>query len=535
MRRTLIGAGAAAAVLAAGGVSVAAVTGGGVPHAQPRVDSPPTLLSNGWSAQVIAQGSDTLENPLGIYTKYGYLNDHASQPSGLDTKTEPDQNTYIVTDDNPGGPDASFDYGRHFLIQGHEVFGATNPRAYITRINLDVEDAAHRITLLNAPDANDKTGISSLDGSTYHPFSKQLVFTAEAGKDGGVVSTPLEWPSTQVPALKYHYGSMGQGGYEGIHPDDKGNLVIVEDVGGSSVSGTTVKQPNSFVYRFKPSTPGDLDHGRLQALQVSVDGKPITFHAADRALDALGEPIRRLHSGEQLQATWVTIHDTAVDGTVSFDANALAKAKGATPLKRPENGKFVPGTGFRSFVFDETGDTNATAGNYPGAAERGAWGALLRLDMPASGADEGTIRTLLVGDAAHSGFDNIAFLDRNTVLAGEDRGDTLHQQLNALDSLWAFDINKPRPDIVESSKRLIAQGRDPEATEDVNRKDRGLPDQNDGDNEITGIHVSDGSTSADGILGAADPAKLSGVRIFVTGQHGANKTYELTSRPTSRP
>jgi hypothetical protein len=535
VRKTLIGAGAAAAVLAAGGVAVAGVTGGGVPHAQPRDGSPGTLLSNGWSAHLIAQGSDALENPQGIYRQYGYLDDAASQPSGLKTKTEPDQNTYVVTDRNPGGPTAAYDYGRHFLIQGHEVFGAANPRAYLTRINLDVSDPAHRITLLNTPDASNRTGISSIDGSTYDPFSKKLLFTAEAGSSGGVVSTPVQWQSAQAPALTKHDGSMGRGGYEGIHPDNNGNVVIVEDVGGSSVTGTSVKQPNSFVYRFKPSTPGDLDHGRLQALQVSVDDSPITFHAADRALDALGEPIRRLHSGEELQAQWITVHDTAVDGTTAFDANALAKAKGATPLKRPENGKYVPGTGFRSFVFDETGDTNANAGNYHGAAERGAWGALLRLDMPEAGADHGTIRTLLVGDAGHSGFDNVAFLDGNTVLAAEDRGDTLHQQLNALDSIWAFDINKPRPDIVESAKRLIAQGRDPEATEDANRHDQGLPDQNDGDNEITGIHVSDGSTSVDGILGAADPAKLSGVRIFVTGQHGANKTYELTSRPTSRP
>ena len=35
--------------------------------------------------------------------------------------------------------------------------------------------------------------------------------------------------------LRTLYGSLGRGGYEGIHPDDRGNILIVEDVGGSTV------------------------------------------------------------------------------------------------------------------------------------------------------------------------------------------------------------------------------------------------------------------------------------------------------------
>ena len=123
-----------------------------------------------------------------------------------------------------------------------------------------------------------------------------------------------------------------------------------------------------------------------------VDDDPITFHdgAKDPAgprNDALGDQIKALHSGDSLDARWITLHNTATDGTAAFDANALAKAKGATPLKRPENGSFVPGTGFKSFVFVETGDTNKDAGNYAGAAERGAWGAILRVDMPFAGSN----------------------------------------------------------------------------------------------------------------------------------------------------
>jgi hypothetical protein len=549
LRRIALGAAAATAVLVGAAVAVAQIVSG-VPNAQPRSGSPANVMANGFALQRLVNGNDTLENPAGIFSRYGYLDDSMLQKDGQPTKTEPDQNTYLVTSRNPGGPTAGYDYGHRFLIQGHEVFtpsGETYNRAYFTRINLDVKDPAHRITLLNplASDATD-SGLRSIDGSTYDPFTGQLLFTAEAGNLGGVFSQSLKWSGTTAPAVKNYDGSIGKAGYEGIHNDKLGNLIVIEDVGGANANADGVKQPNSFVYRFKPKSPGDLTQGQLQVLQVSVDGTPITFHtAADGPTavsdDALGAPIKALHSGQTLQAKWVTIHDTAVDGTAPFDANAAAKAGGVgtnanaankgTPLKRPENGKFVPGTGFKSFVVDETGDTSKTAGDSPGAAERGAWGALLRIDMPKVGADTATVKALIVGDQTHASFDNVAFLDKSTVLLTEDRGETLHTQANALDSLWAFDITKPLDKINADAKRLEAQGRDPEATGDSSlREPPPARTHNDGDNELTGIHVSDGSTSPDGILGADLPKDAGGWspwRIFITGQHGANITYEI--------
>ena len=532
----------AIAAVAAAATAVAATGIAGVPGAQKRSGSPVNEFASKWTATPVVEGTSALENPAGIYTRYGYLNDSTLQADKQDTKTEPDQNTYLATDRNPGGPTPGYDYGRHFLIQGHEVFGQLSTgvsHAYLTRVNLDVKDPAHRVTLINKPDDKNNTGLTSLDGSTYDPFSGRLLFTAEAGAEGGVLSTPFVWSSTDTPAVATYNGSIGQAGYEGIHNDRLGNLMIVEDTGGSGVTDngavTKVKQPNSFVFRFKPSKAGVLTSGRLQALQILVDGKPLTFHPAatdpsGARDDALGAGILALHSGKALDAKWITIHDTAVDGTAAFDANKLAKSKGATPLKRPENGKFVPGTDFRSFVFDETGDTDNVAATYPGAAARGSWGALLRLDMPSAGADTGTVRTIILGDAAHASFDNVAFLDRDTVLLAEDRGDTLHQQLNALDSLWAFDITKPFDQINGAAQRLEAQGRDPEATADVALREGGTGTHNEGDNEVTGIHVSSGSTSISGILGSVDPGhSKEHFRIFVTGQHGANITFELTA------
>jgi len=517
--RKLIAASVALVALLACGIAVAQISSG-VPSAQPAAGAPASLLAGEFGLDVAARGVDPLENPTSIYTTYGYLEDNA-EPLAR-TRTEPDQNTYLSTDFNPGGPTSGYDYGTHFLIQGHE--NGSN-KAYLTRINLDVKEPAHRITLLNTADASGQTGLSSIDGSIYDPFNGQLLFTSEAGSSGAVVSTPLRWSDTATPSLQFLDGSIGRAGYEGVVLDSLGNVYLVEDTGGSGVvdngTATKVKQPNSFVYRFVPSNRTDLSQGKLQALQISVDGTPISFHdsAVDPVAahdDALGTPILKLHSGASQQAKWVTIHDTATDGTASFDANALAKKAGATPLKRPENGKFVPDSDFRSFVFNETGDTDKEAGLYPGAAARGAWGAYLRLDMPKAGASTGTVKTIVLGDETHNSYDNITFLDERTFLTTEDRGDTLHDQEGVLDSIWSYDLTRSYSSIQADAKRLVALGRDPEAS-----------GPGEVDNEPTGIFVSDGDTSPWGLLGTDDPGDQDDVRIFFTEQHGANSTYEV--------
>ena len=63
-----------------------------------------------------------------------------------------------------------------------------------------------------------------------------------------------------------------------------------------------------------------------------------------------------------------------------------AEITSATPFKRPENGQFRPGTGFRQFVFDETGDTdlNTEAGSqYGGFGSLFAALATVRAEAPA--------------------------------------------------------------------------------------------------------------------------------------------------------
>ena len=481
---------------------------GGVPAANPRVGHPDNILPDGFTLQEIARGTDPLENPSGVITKFGLLSDG--------TFTEPDINTYLVLDHNPGGPTANYDYGRRFLFQGHEN---ANDLAYITRINLDVDDPAHRITLLTPVGSDGKTHFNRIDGSVWNPFTKTLLFTQENGNVGGVIEISGDWP----PNPHTLHGILGQGGYEGIHPDNRGNLYIAEDVGGTSVSinpndatanPKVARNPNSFVYRFVPNDPTDLSEGgKLQALQVLIDGSPLVFVPVNGAHpfgDVFSANQLKLHTlGSFWPATWVTIHDTDINGTAPFDANAAAKAAGATPFKRPENLQFLPGSGFNTFFFTATGDTDQRAGNVAALAARGAWGSLFRVDFP-GGRDTGTISIFALGDQDHAGFDNVAFFGAGTLLAAEDRGDTMHDQMNRLDSVWAYDVRKPGADPV----RFIALGRD-STSETVQHED----------NEPTGIIYSDGAASIQSLLGK--PVNPTRGRLFFTQQHGDNVLWEV--------
>jgi hypothetical protein len=516
------------AILVAGasGATVVTASPPGVPEltsvpANPRADgyAPASVLSPGLSQVVVAQGSTRLENPSALTSYYGYDNDvldAAGQPQMLPTpgnpheaqKTEPDKNTYLVFRHGLRGADPRYDYGRSFLFQGHEAGAGA-----LTRINLDA-DPAHRVTLLAARDASGHP-LAPIDGSTWDPWARRLLLTTEDASAPTYAATP-DYPSTVTDVS----GALGRGGYEGIQDDSRGDIWIVEDSGGAFKGTTTAKRPNSFVYRYVPSRPGDLAHGRLQALQVLNEaGAPITF-AGQAALNSPDQVA--LHAYHKRFATrWVTVHDTAVDGSAPFNANDLAKAAGATPFKRPENGQFRPGSGFREFYFDETGDTDATS---PENAI-GGWTSVFKLTQSDPGANSGTLTLFYKGDEAHAGFDNVTFLSADKVTFVEDAGDKLHGQRNALDSGYVLDTRVDYADPAHQPVRWLAEGRDASATLDAANGGFG---SNEGDNEITGVHVSDGDPGPGGLLGAQEPQLGDGRwRWFYTQQHGDNATYEV--------
>jgi len=288
---------------------------------------------------------------------------------------------------------------------------------------------------------------------------------------------------------------------------------LVEDIGGPAVSGG--KRPNSYVYRFTPKDKTDLTRGgRLQALSVRRrDGSPIT--ASQLAATREAGDITGLHTaGRSFATSWVTVHH----GADLFDSTASAAAEEATPFKRPENGVFRPGTMFGEFYFTETGDTS-TASTLPGA-----YGAVFRLSQESPSADRGRLSAVVLGDKSHAGFDNIQFATKDRLLVVEDAGDGLHAQRDALDSGYVVDLDNAGGRVPRIT-RWLAEGRDPSALYDATTS----PGYNDGDNEITGIHVSDGDASTGGVLGAKTPRPLDRRwRMFWTQQHGDNVTREVT-------
>jgi hypothetical protein len=493
-----------------------------VPTANPKSPglAPASKLSPELRQTAVAQGSTKAENP-GAVSYYGYDNDvltASGDPQMLPTpavnneshKTEPDKNTYLVFRHSLAGADSGYWYGTHFLFQGHE---GGSP-GYISRINLNA-DAAHRVTILATTDSTG-TPLATIDGSTWDPWARKLLFTTENASAPTYAASP-DYPSTVTDVS----GALGRGGYEGIQNDGDGNVWIQEDQSGANKGSTTAKVPHSFLFRYVPRHPGDLAHGKLQVLQVlNDDGDPIT-EASQTPLNSPDQLALHVY-GSSFQTRWVTIHDTAVDGDAPFQANTLAHAADGTPFKRPENGVFRPGTDFREFYFDETGDTSATS---PENAAAGGWGSIFKLTQRDPSSNRGRLSIFVNGNGTMASFDNIQFLSRETLGVVEDRGDGLHTALNALDSGWALDADADYGDPSNQPVRWLAEGRDASATIDAANGGFGKNDQ---DNEITGIHVSDGDPSVHGILGAEAPHLWrDGWRWFYTQQHGDNPTYEV--------
>ena len=516
-----------------------------------------------------ARGGMRLENPQDWASHFGYNNDCVQmvalpQPPGFvpcapdaskveATKTEPDKNTYLRLRGQTGA-DPHYDYGNDFVFQGHELGVRVNPanrttpqQGYITRVNLDA-DVDHRVTLMATRDIHGNP-LPVFDGSTWYPWAQRLLFTAEGAAapgcaapavcNGGVWQATLDVPS----AVEDISGVTGRGGYEGIQPDSDGNLWIVEDSGGAfGATRTHARRPNSFVFRLIPTTKRDLKLGgvlQVLAVKSKAHAGNIVFDPAQSADDAIGsQDMADLHTyGNVFETSWITIHDTAADGFAPFDANALAKAKGGTPFKRPENGVFRPGTRFGEFFFTETGDTNALT---EAGANHGGFGALFKLSQRRPSDNSGSLTLFYRGDLAHTGLDNIAFWSKDRLVAVEDAGDTLHTQRNALDSAYLFDVKTDYSQPLNQPVRILAQGRDASATLDSWLGTLTFtaplgPFQNDGDNEITGIHVSDGDPSPGGILGAKIPKPFDdGWRVFYTRQHGDNQLYEIIPNPFAR-
>ena len=237
----------------------------------------------------------------------------------------------------------------------------------------------------------------------------------------------------------------------------------------------------------------------------------------------------------------MTIHDTAVDGTTPFDANALGQggrrhAVQATRERRCSS----PGSKFREFFFDETGDTNADT--EAGADLRRLRLRSFELTQRTPARTPGTLHHLSTsGDKAHAGFDNCAFLStRTTSSFVEDAGDGLHTQRNALDSAFDFDVTADYADGAPADPVPRARVATPSATIDSALSPARAPaSRTKATTRSPGIHVSNGDPTAFGILGAPRFPSASRARLAALLHAASTATtspYQIVRRPfTFRP
>jgi hypothetical protein len=194
-RTTVLIAGAAAIVVVAGATSrsLDSTDLTDVAAANPKTVgfNAPNILSPELQEVVWAQGSYKLDGGTPAFPYYGYNGNGPHMPpfnSNVEaTKTEPDKNTYLVFNQGLSGPGSNYDYGSHFVYQGHEngvpvalpgaPAGTTVNGSYITRINLDA-DGAHRVTLL-ASQTDAGAPLQRIDGSGWDPFAEKPLFTTE--------------------------------------------------------------------------------------------------------------------------------------------------------------------------------------------------------------------------------------------------------------------------------------------------------------------------------------------------------------------
>ncbi len=127
------------------------------------------------------------------------------------------------------------------------------------------------------------------------------------------------------------------------------------------------------------------------------------------------------------------------------------------------------------------------------------------------------------------------------MISGEDAGDALHTSRELLDSAFIFPIDEQKGSTAIPTPGFLGEGRDASATIDASGSPTiGSANGNDGDNEITGLHISDGDPTVEGTHRHTEPQFLrrNGVaaghgdwRFFWTAQHGDNVTFEVISSP----
>ena len=209
------------------------------------------------------------------------------------------------------------------------------------------------------------------------------------------------------------------------------------------------------------------------------DSMPLTRRATSSSQDRL-----KLHTlGTSWPAQWITIHNTATNGTAPFDANALAKAAGATPFERPENLQFRPGPGSARSSSRRPATRTPTPATSPSSRSEGPGAACSRSTSPTARAATSRSWPWATRCTRRSTTWRSPTATRSSPprTAGTDCTRSEHARL-------AVGVQHDRSGAPGAVHR---EGRDPAAQADAALLDAGTPGfQNEGDNEVTGVHVA---------------------------------------------
>ena len=351
---------------------------------------------------------------------------------------------------------------------------------------------------------------------------------------------------------------IGRAGFEGVQNDDEGQPLPRRGRRRGQRqrrANARTKQPNSFFYRFKPKRPRE-PAGRRDAPGASGDRRrePAQGFTQPASSSRRGRPPPRrtltspaptrrgyvaLHQyGTTLPTKWIDISTTTLVNAVS---PAPTTTRSPRPRARPRSSG--PRTS-RSAPLAASGRSASTRPATPTTAPAPAaaraesqparvhdaerHGRLhdgLQADPVAERATRARFRCSTAATRRTAGFDNVAFLSQDQIAFVEDAGDTLHAPAQRA-RLRATVLGR-RPGLLARCPAGSLPRRGPRRGGDDRLGPLGLGGfQNDGDNEITGLYVSDGDTEqAAGCSARSSPKLLEG-RTARGARSGRSSTAE---------
>ena len=259
------------------------------------------------------------------------------------------------------GADPSYDYGTHFLFQGHESGAWSRDAGRQAGVHHAHQPRRRRGAPRDAARDQDDDGNPLADDRR---LDLGPVGEAAALHDGEHERADLRGDRRTIRRRSTDVsGALGRGGYEGIQDDSDGNIWIVEDIGGSNKPGSdrVARSPNSFVYRYVPATPGDLQNGKLQVLQVlNESGDPITFARRPRVNAPTRSRCTPTATSFKTQVGDDPRHGRRRHDAVQREPAREGRERHAVQAAR-ERRLPARARSFGEFFFTETGDTNATS------------------------------------------------------------------------------------------------------------------------------------------------------------------------------